>query len=343
MKIPLEKKEAKILFVNPCLRKGAESKLPPVGLTYVMTMFKENGYDFSLLDIDINEFDDSYVEDYVKNNKYDFVLLGSIVTHYKWIKWFVNTVKDFHPTTNVIVGNSVDGSIPETFFEKTLADVIVIGEGEYSALDAVDAIRLGKNLEEVEGIACRDKNGKALITPPKEVGNINEIPMIDWELVEIQRYLKTAGGFLDKNEKAENTRILPVATARGCAFKCTFCHYVFWNDPYRNRSPESIIEEIKRDIEKYNVNYINFWDDLSFASSVHVERLCDAIIESGLKFKWSASIRVDVFTRARLTRDESLKVAKKMKQSGCYSCGFSLESGNQEILEMMNNDAYWWL
>jgi|SaaInlStandDraft_2_1057019.scaffolds.fasta_scaffold03020_3 anaerobic magnesium-protoporphyrin IX monomethyl ester cyclase len=336
MKIPLEKKEAKILFVNPCLRKGAESKLPPVGLTYVMTMFKENGYDFSLLDIDINEFDDSYVEDYVKNNKYDFVLLGSIVTHYKWIKWFVNTVKDFHPTTNVIVGNSVAGSIPETFFEKTLADVIVIGEGEYSALDAVDAIRLGKNLEEVEGIACRDKNGKALITPPKEVGNINEIPMIDWELVEIQRYLKTAGGFLDKNEKAENTRILPVATARGCAFKCTFCHYVFWNDPYRNRSPESIIEEIKRDIEKYNVNYINFWDDLSFASSVHVERLCDAIIESGLKFKWSASIRVDVFTRARLTRDESLKVAKKMKQSGCYSCGFSLESGNQEILEMMN-------
>ena len=27
-----------------------------------------------------------------------------------------------------------------------------------------------------------------------------------------------------------------------------------------------------------------------------------------------------------------------MKQSGCYACGFSLESGNKEILEMMNKE-----
>ena len=25
-----------------------------------------------------------------------------------------------------------------------------------------------------------------------------------------------------------------------------------------------------------------------------------------------------------------------MKESGCYQCGFSLESGNKQILEMMN-------
>ena len=49
-----------------------------------------------------------------------------------------------------------------------------------------------------------------------------------------------------------------------------------------------------------------------------------------------ASVRVDLFSRANLSGDEALKVAIKMKQSGCYDVGFALESGNQEILEMMN-------
>jgi radical SAM superfamily enzyme YgiQ (UPF0313 family) len=111
---------------------------------------------------------------------------------------------------------------------------------------------------------------------------------------------------------------------------------VFWNDPYRNRAPKSILAEIKHLMEKYNVNYIHFWDDLSFASATQVEKLCDAILESGLKFKWMATIRVDLFSRARLSDEDALRVAKKMKKTGCYSCGFALESGNKEIMKMMN-------
>ena len=49
-----------------------------------------------------------------------------------------------------------------------------------------------------------------------------------------------------------------------------------------------------------------------------------------------ASVRVDLFSRANLSPDDALKVAKKMKEAGCYDVGFALESGNQEILEMMN-------
>lgn len=49
------KKELKLLFVNACLRPGFHTKLPPVGLTSVMTYFNDNGYEFTLLDIDIND------------------------------------------------------------------------------------------------------------------------------------------------------------------------------------------------------------------------------------------------------------------------------------------------
>ncbi len=42
-----------------------------------MTYFESKGYRFTLLDIDIDEFSDEYVENYIKENKFDFVLTGT--------------------------------------------------------------------------------------------------------------------------------------------------------------------------------------------------------------------------------------------------------------------------
>ena len=328
------KADTKILFINPCLRPGGHTKLLPVGLGSVMTYFHERDYKFTLLDIDINEHDDEYVENYLKNNKFDFILFGTLITHYKWIKWLVNTAKKYQPNAYVLVGNSVASSIPELFLQKTKADIVIIGEGEISAYESVDAIRLKKSLETVNGIAFRNNNDEIKINEPRKVGNINDFSNIDWDFFDVERYLQMPSVKADREK--DITRAMPIITARGCAFKCTFCHYVFWNDPYRNRSPISVVEEIKNLIEKYHVTHVDFWDDLSFASAHQVEKMCDKIIESGLKFKWMASVRVDLFSRANLSSTEALRAAKKMKQSGCYDVGFALESGNQEILEMMN-------
>ena len=328
------KEKTKILFINSCLRPGGHTKLLSVGLASVMTYFDERGYEFELLDIDINDYDDEYVEKFIKNNKFDFILFGTIVTHYKWIKWLVNTIKKYQPHTRVIVGNSVSSSIPELFLQKTKADVVVIGEGEISAYEAVEAIRLKKSLKVVNGIAFRNNDDKIVINELRKAGDINDFPMINWDFFDVERYLAMPSAKADHEKDV--TRAMPIITARGCAFKCSFCHYVFWNDPYRNRTPNSVIGEIKQLIEKYHATHIDFWDDLSFASAHQVEKMSDAILESGLKFKWMASVRVDLFSRGNLSGDGALKVAKKMKQSGCYDVGFALESGNQEIIEMMN-------
>ena len=113
----------KILFINPSLRPGTDHLYLPVGLGYVTTYVKHHGYKFDILDIDVGKYSDQYVEQYLIKNKYDVVCLGSIVTHYKWIKWCINTIKDYQPDCKVIVGNSVGGSIPEVLFQKNKADI----------------------------------------------------------------------------------------------------------------------------------------------------------------------------------------------------------------------------
>tara|TARA_Y100000741_G_scaffold360500_1_gene342837 strand:+ start:1685 stop:3187 length:1503 start_codon:yes stop_codon:yes gene_type:complete len=329
-----EMNDPKILFINPCLRPGGHTKLLPVGLGSVMTYFHERGYNFTLLDIDINEYDDEYVENYLKNNKFDFILFGTLVTHYKWIKWLVNTAKKYQPNSHVIVGNSVASSIPELFLQKTKADVVIIGEGEISAYETVRAIQYKKPLHDITGIAFRTPTGEIKVNDLRKAGNIEDFSMINWDFFDVERYL--AKPSIKADREKDVTRAMPVITARGCAFKCTFCHYVFWNDPYRNRKPKSVISEIKNLIDKYHVTHIDFWDDLSFASAYQVEKMCDEFLANNLKFKWMCSVRVDLFSRANLSSEDALRVAEKMKKSGCYDVGFALESGNQEILEMMN-------
>jgi len=327
----------RVLFINVCLRKNGGLKILPIGLAYVMTLVRQHGFDFDLLDVDINEYDDAYVESFVRDHRYDVVMYGSIVTHYKWVKWLTATIKRYHPDTLVAVGNSVAGSCYEVFLGHAPADIAVIGEGEFTALEILQAVRAGAPWQGIEGIAYRAADGRIVANPPRKACNVNTLPLVDWEFFDVPRYLASQQKLtFGKDESAKTSIAMPVATARGCVFKCTFCHYVFWNDPYRYREPANVLVEIRRDMERYGVNYVNFWDDLSFASVPQVERMVDAILDSGLKFDWMASVRTDLFGHPRVPYERRVRVAEKMRKAGCLSLGFSLESGNPEILKMMN-------
>ena len=335
-----ERHDVRLLYVNCCLRRHSPTKVLPVGLAYVMTYLHEQGYtNHTLLDMDINDYEDSVAEAFLHEHPADVILLGSIVTHYKWVKWFVHRAREVQPHAKIVVGNSVAGSIYELFLQKTPADVVVIGEGEVSAFEALDAMRLGTPLSDVEGIAFRAPDGRVVKTTKRKAADINSLPMPNWDFFDVPRYIAksahtiTYGTGADEEQKSVP---MPISTARGCAFRCTFCHFVFWDDAYRLRSPENVLAEIRRNRDKYGANYANFWDDLSFSSLLQVERMCDAILASDLRFHWMASIRCDLFGRERLPYERRRAVAEKMKAAGCVAVGFSLESGNPEILEMMN-------
>ncbi len=359
----------KILFINPSLRPGSDHLFLPVGLGYIMTYLKNEGYKFDLLDIDAEQHSDEYVENYFKENKYDVIALGSIVTHYKWIKWCINTIKKHQPETKVILGNSVGGSIPEVVFQTTKVDIVIYGEAEVTITEVVNALRDVKSFGEIneplveiphpnkgypaavkgegiKGIIYRAKNGLIVNNGKrKAVKNIDDFPFPDWEMFDVQKYLtigRKHGASHSWFYKAEDAIPMPVNTARGCVFKCTFCHYVFWHDPYRHRSAENVIAEIRQLQEKYGANFFNFWDELSFHKIGPAEKFLDQLIEADLKVHWTCAIRADLMGKDvdakgnPIPRERRLNLAKKFVEAGCVSAGYSLESGNDKILETMN-------
>ena len=216
----------KILFVNPSLRLNHPYKILPVGLAMVMTYIEKNGYEFDLYDIDINDISNDEVDKFIQNNHYDIILFGTIVTHYKWVKWFVNTIKKHSPKTCVIVGNSVAGSIPEVFLQNTKADVVVIGEGELTTLEVINAAKDKTGIEQISGIAYRNERNEIIKNPTRKAEpNIDIFPMIEWgKYFDIERYLKYSSGLSNGVTDLSNVIAFPISSARGCAFRCTFCH-----------------------------------------------------------------------------------------------------------------------
>lgn len=326
----------RVLFINPNLRPGNAVRYLPVGLAYVMTVVKEAGWDFDLLDIGLYDYDDSEVESFLASNRYDVVLTGSIVTHYKWMKWLTHTVRRHQPQATIVVGNSVGGSIPELFLEHSAADAVVIGEGEYAALELLECVRRGGSPADVPGLAVRDPIGRVVKTARRPAVAIDQIPRPDWDLFDVDHYFEvTDAPSAFGGEEGTVWRTMPVSTARGCVFSCTFCHIVYQHDPYRHRKTESIVEEVQIALEKYDANYINFWDDLTFYKLSQAEKVVDALLASGQRFSWSAAVRTDLFGNPKIPYAKRLEVAHKFKEAGCAALGYSLESGNQAILEMM--------
>jgi radical SAM superfamily enzyme YgiQ (UPF0313 family) len=165
---------------------------------------------------------------------------------------------------------------------------------------------------------------------------IDQIPRPDWDLFDVDQYFEVTdapSAFGGQDDAVWRT--MPVSTARGCVFSCTFCHIVYQHDPYRHRKSESILEEVHHVLDRYEANYINFWDDLTFYKLSQAEKIVDAILASGRRFSWSAAVRTDLFGNPKIPYEKRLEVARKFKEAGCAALGYSLESGNQAILQMM--------
>jgi anaerobic magnesium-protoporphyrin IX monomethyl ester cyclase len=324
-----------ILVINISLRPASPLKLFPIGLGYITTAMKKAGLTFDLLDIDAHRHSDQEVENFIKKKKYDVVCMGCIVTGYKIVKALADLVKEHHPHAIIIAGNSVATSIVKTLLTKTKVDIAVMSEGDETIVELLGTLSKSGSLEQVRGI-CFGTDGKIVRTLPRPlIKDISSIPFIDYTIFDVEAYISTSKFSVSDPLPIprEEIRALPINTARGCVANCSFCYHVFNRRPYRYRSPESIVSEIKHLVTTYSLNYIMASDELTFFSKKQTVALIEKILEEDIHFYWEPSCRANLFQD-----DEDLEIMEKMKQAGCIGMGYSLESAEPEILKAMNKN-----
>ena len=121
---------------------------------------------------------------------------------------------------------------------------------------------------------------------------------------------------------------LPIAEARGCSFKCTFCVFppVMYEREHRVFSNERILTELEDCIRRFPVN------DIFFDSDTFGVCKSDKVIELS-KEVHKFNIPWTVMSRADL---HPLEVWLEMFRNGCYGFRFGIETFSPRLSKMLH-------
>jgi len=319
----------RLLFINPCLRPGAKRKYPPVGLACVMTAVEKAGFAFDLIDMDAEDMSMAELRAKLKSERYDICGLGCIVTALRLVKEIAAIVRQENPECLIMAGNSVATSIPELLLRNTDVDVAVMGEGDITTVEFVQAVAAGQDWRSTRGIALLQDGGLVLTTPQPIIEDLDSIGFPNWDLFALHKYnegmLK-----LTMNESDGEQVVFPLNAARGCPFSCTFCYHVFKGQKYRKYSESLVMQEFLRLSKQYGATFIQFWDELTFPNIASVERMVANLERLDFVTQWEGVSRCNLFSR----KDSDL--IRRMRDCGCRSIAFSIENASPEILAAMN-------
>lgn len=121
-----------------------------------------------------------------------------------------------------------------------------------------------------------------------------------------------------------------VITSRGCPFQCTFCDKSVSGSRWRARPAVDVVDELEVLVRDHGVRFVNFYDDNFTLQRSRVVAICEEILRRGLDLEWKCEGRVDGVDAALL---------KLMRQAGCRTIAYGVESGNQSTLELLRKDV----
>ncbi|MBN1296185.1 B12-binding domain-containing radical SAM protein [bacterium] len=224
--------------------------------------------------------------------------------------------RDVNPDVHVVWGGVHATFEPLATRELPGVASVVMGEGEETIRDLVRAVRAGTPASTIPGVLSTG-SPPDVPAPRPLISDLNTVPLPDRQAVFFpDRFTPVAMGSL--------------MHSRGCPWRCGFCSSRrFWHERVRFRSAENVMEEIMRVHRDYGIRIFTFWDDAFTIDRRLTERLCEAIIRSGVKIAWRTATRLD------LLDDDMLKL---MRRAGCVQMDLGIETGSPRMSSIIRKD-----
>lgn len=275
--------------------------------------------------IDSNHTPESYIREYLKpyqNEDIDMCGISAIFSPaYSYLNLISQIVKEMFPKAIVLTGGGVPSNLMHEVFENMpLIDMISYGEGELAIAGLINSDNEQQYIENSKSLVTRDKLEKGFSYSFEFIENLDQIPTLDFSLVEFERYSSHA-----HSQGNQKVIAMPLMFSRGCPFNCCFCaSHSIHGKKVRYNSMERIKSDVRLCVEKYHVNTITVWDDNFFVDKQQAISLLDYFMELNLTVEF-----VNGFPVYRMDDD----MAKRLKQSGIEVVTLAIESGNPRILK----------
>ncbi len=331
-------------FIQPLKHLSSISAVPDIGTAYINGTLLAQGYDSQIIDatgegigrrtqikgtqLAISGITAKEIIAKIPNDV-DYIGVQSMHSN-RWIYdgFIIKHILKNFPNVKVFLGGEHVTACSDKILQQIpRIDACVIGEGEESVIELLDAFDKNLPLDQISGISFV-KDGRIITTPKrKRKIDLDQIPLPSWRGVPIAKYLENRCGVNSLSKKA-----IPMIATRGCPYSCTFCTVPnMWDSKWFARPPEDVVSEIKSYVKDFGVEHIDFVDLTLVINKKWMNQFCDLLIDAKLGITWAIPIG---------TRTENIDqdLLLKMKQSGLSRVLYSAESGDDATLNRIKKN-----
>lgn len=308
----------KVVLINPDQSSIVKGIYPSLGIGYLAASLEKERIQTKIWDVTASSLTKKEIEFNLKKENPDVVGISANSFTFLEAKNLAKTIKTINPKTKIIVGGPQVTLYPRETLLNSEFDFAIYGEAEISLPNLVNNLS-GGNFEEVNGIAYRKGSEIKMNSPEELIKNLDSFDFPARHLMPMDKYFSPIA-------RSEKYHVL--LSSRGCPFSCTYCAPME-GKKFRMRGAKNFVDEIEELTLKYGIKELQFYDDSFSVKKERVSEICDEIINRNLNLQWDARTRVDIVDGDLL---------KKMKASGCTRIRYGVESGNQDILGVMNKN-----
>ena len=237
-----------------------------------------------------------------------------------------DTVKRWNTECFVVAGGPYPSDDPADALSSTSVDCVAVGEGEMTMIELVARLMDRVPYADVPGIACRNGEGIVKAAARPLIPDLDALPFPDYSLIDLERFSNQFLTFTSKISKPHAN----IMTTRGCPYRCAYCHDIL-GKKFRPRSPENVLAEISHLHNTYGVTDFQIIDDVFNLDIDRAKRICDLIVNSGMKltFSFPNAIRGDRV-------DEEL--LDKMAAAGTKFISYAVETASPRLQKLIRKD-----
>jgi|TARA_B100001971_G_scaffold77821_1_gene71715 radical SAM superfamily enzyme YgiQ (UPF0313 family) len=311
------------IFVYPPITEGKKTNFSfaPLGVIYVATFLKQNGFNVKFIDAVINNLTNKEIVDIIIKEKPLILGISSMTCQIVNSIKIAEGIKSLDSNIKIAIGGAhISSTIDEIYKFSSCSDFLIYGEGEYTFNELVKNIKEDEcDFYAINGLVFKDAKNKVTVNPPREpINDLDSLPYPDLSLADIKKY---------ESFYAKSKPFTGIIASRGCPFSCTFCDaYATHGRKLRLRSARNIVDEMEHHLNTSGIKQFMIKDSTFTINKKWVQDICNEIISRKMNMFWTCNTRVDMVDK---------KLLKLMMKAKCYMIQFGIESGSQKVLDKM--------
>ncbi len=283
----------------------------PLGLLYLSSHLRARGFDVEIYDSTFGSREE-LLRTIATERPRVVGIYGNLMTRRNVVA-IAEVARD--AGCRVVIGGPEPANYADQFLSAG-ADAIVNGEGEVS----LEALLRSKDWVGVPGIQYRADDGSvAKNAPAPLIADLDAQPWPDRERIDIPQYLRA---WRERHGRGS----VSVITARGCPYHCRWCSHSVYGKTHRRRSAAAVAEEVAWIVERYSPEMLWMADDVFTIHPGWIEKYAEEMKRRGLRVPFECITRADRMNP---------RMARTLKDLGCFRVWIGSESGSQRILDAM--------